>query len=264
MMDLSNHFISTYSRALLSDWPVIREMMLAESKQMKDAMQTGLETDPILETQINDQQMNDALNGPFHHFFKTHLRAYASIAKVESALTIKKEELFKESEITVSTILGISNDFLEKIELSTVKQLREQCDQLSKQHLADWKAQDQNWKAMLLAEFQKNELKLSDIELQDFLVNQTISELHNRFIDFKITPPKLSKDAFDFTQYFTLKSALTIQSALARMQQPHAEKEIDLQLKKMSGIFKLIGKQEKELLDTQKKVVAELIKPILK
>lgn len=264
MIDLQNPFISTYSRALLSDWNVIRDMMIMESKRIKDVMQADTETDPLFETQINNQQINDALNGPFQHFFKAHLRVYATITKIESALTIKKEDLFKESEHLSDSIFGLSVNFLEKIELSTLKQLREQCNALTIQHHADWKKHIQNWGETLLAEFKKNNLGLSDIERQDFMTNQTISELNDRFVDLTVSPPTLSKYPVDFNQYFILKGALTIQSALARMQQSHTEKEIDMQLKKMSSVFKTIGKIEKGLLEGQKKALTELVKPLKK
>lgn len=263
MIELENHFISTYTNALLSDWKVAAGILREETAWMKDIIQSEeSKPDPLLASQINQQQINDALNGPFQHFFRAHLHAYATIAKIESALTILKEEFFKEGEYTTDTIYGLSTTFLNKIESSTLKQLREKCDALTKQHHADWKTHIQNWRESLLAELKKNNLLLSEPETQDFAVNETITELHNRFLDLKLGLPKLSKTPFDFNQYFTLKSALAIQSALARMQQLHTEKEIDAKLKYLSSIFKSIGKAEKELIETQKKALAELVAPI--
>ena len=263
MIELQNHFVSTYTKSLLSDWPVPAGMLREETARMKDIIQSAESTpDPLLASQINEQQINDALNGPFQHFFRAHLHAYATIAKVESALTIMKEAFFKEDEHTVNTIFGLSLIFLGKIELSTLKQLREKCDALTRQHHADWKTHIQNWRESLIAEFKKNNLLLSDSEIQDFTINETVTELHDRFLDLKLELPKLNKTAFDFQQYFTLKSALTIQSALARMQQLHTEKEIHAQLKNLHSTFKSISKAEKELTETQKKALTELVAPI--
>ncbi len=263
MIELQNHFISTYTKSLLSDWSVPATLLLEETARLKDIIHSEeSKPDPLLASQFNEQQINDALNGPFQHFFKAHLHAYATIAKVDSALTISKEEFFKESEHLADTIYGLSTSFLGKIELSTLKQLREKCDALTRQHHTDWKTHIQNWRESLIAEFKKNNLLLSDAEIQDFAVNETVTELHNRFLDLKLGLPKLNKTAFDFQQYFTLKSALTIQSALARMQQLHTEKEIDAQLKNLHSIFKSISKTEKELTETQKKVLTELVVPI--
>lgn len=263
MIELQSHFISTYTAALLSDWKVPADILREETARMKDIIQSEeSKPDSLLASQLNEQQINDALNGPFQHFFKAHLHAYAMIAKVESALTISKEEFFKEGEQTTDTIYGLSTAFLNKIELSTLKQLREKCDALTQQHHADWKTHIQNWGESLITEFKKNNLLLSDPEIQHFAVNETITELHDRFIHLKLEPPKLNKIAFDFNQYFTLKSALAIQSALARMQQLHTEKEIDAQLKNLHSILKSISKAEKELTETQKKALTELVAPI--
>lgn len=263
MIELQNHFISTYTKSLLSDWSVPAGILQEETARMKDIIQLGeSKPDPLLASQLNDQQINDALNGPFQHFFKAHLHAYATIGKIESALTISKEEFFKEGEHTTDTIFGLSTSFLDKIELSTLKQLREKCDALTRQHHADWKTHIQQWRESLIAVFKKNNLLLSNPEIQDFAINETVTELHDRFLDLKLGLPKLNKTAFDFNQYFTLKSVLVIQSALARMQQLHTEKEIDAQLKNLQSIFKSISKTEKELIEAQKKVLAELVEPI--
>lgn len=263
MIELRNHFISTHTKLLLGDWSIPTSILREETARLKDIIHSEeSKPDPLIASLITDQQIDDALNGPFQHFFKAHLHAYATIAKIESALTITKEEFFKEGEQTTDTIYGLSTSLLGKIELSTLKQLREKCDALTKQHHADWKSHIQQWRESLLAEFKKNNFLLSNLETQDFAVNETISELHDRFLNLKLALPKLSKSTFDFQQYFTLKSALMIQSALARMQQPHTEKEIDVQLKNLQSIFKSISKTEKELVETQKKAMVELMMPI--
>lgn len=263
MIELQNRFISTYAKSLLSDWSVPADILREATARMKDIiLSEETKLDPLLTSQINEQQINDAFDGPFQHFFKAHLHAYATIAKVESALTILKEEFFKESENTADTIFGLSPSFLGKIELSTLKQLREKCDALTKQHHADWKTHIQSWNEALLSECKKFNLQLSDMERQEMATNQTISELNDRFTDLKLPIPKLSKSTFDFNQYFTLKIILAIHSALARMQQPHSDKEVETQLKFYQPTLKSIGKTEKELIEMQKKALVELVTPL--
>lgn len=259
MIELQNHFFSTHSKALLCDWSVIRDILISDTKQMKEITHTDAQSDRLLAIQMNNQQINDALNGPLQHFFKAHLHAYAMIGKIDSALTIQKEEFFKEAENTHQAIYDLSPDFLAKIELSTIKQLQEKCNALTKQHHADWQTRIQSWCVAILAECKKQQIILSDIEIQELKTNQTITELHNRFIDLKTPLPKLSQDTFDFQQYFILKCVLMIQSALARMQLACTEKEIDKHLKHFQSIFKAIRKEETALLETQKKALAELI-----
>lgn len=258
MTDLQNHFLSTYSNALLSDWTVIRDILITETQWMKERVQTDTQPDPILAQQISGQRINDAFNGPFQHFFKAHLHTYAMMTKIESALTIKKEELFKEAENTEHAFYGISSRHLEKIEISTVKQYKEQCNSVTKQHHQDWQTHIQQWCDAILVECQKNHFTLFDVETQDLQTNQTITELYNRFVDLKLPMQKLSKVPFDFHQYFIVKSMLAIQSALARMQQAPTESAIHEQLKILLPIFKSIKKAEEKTIAAQRKTLNEL------
>ncbi|MCX7120497.1 MAG: hypothetical protein NTZ67_01775 [Gammaproteobacteria bacterium] len=259
MITLQNHFTGTYAKNLLADWKIIANLMLQKSTWVKDTTQAQLEKETLKPLTLTDLQMSDAFNGPFQHFFKIHLRAYAKISTIETALTISKDDLFKESEMPTNTIFNIPEKLLSSIESSALKELRAKLDSSTKEHYALWESAIQNWIDTFIQTLKNNDITLSDIELNDLATNQPISELHDLFINLKIALPKLSKSAFDFQQYFTLKIILTVQSALGRAQQPHGEKEIEAMLKTLQPIFKVINKTEKELLATQEKSVNELV-----
>ena len=152
---------------------------------------------------------------------------------------------------------------LDKLEFSTLKELRNQLDEKTKEHFSQWESHIKNWSELLLAEFAKNDFRLTDMEIQDFIINQPVSELNDRFIHLQLALPKLNKSHFDFQQYFTIKAMLSIQSALNRMQQSSTEKDIEQHLKIIHSALKTINKAEKELAQTQEKILQDLIKNII-
>ncbi len=264
MLTLDNHFISTYAKNYLSDWSVIKHIIKQQTTWVKDIIHASDNENHA----ITDQQINDALNGPFQLFFKSHLRAYALLTKIETALTFTKDDTFKESDHMSDITLGISKYILDTTEFSTVQALRAKLDELTNTHYAQWETEIKNWTDLLLPEFKllpqfkKNKLLLSENEIQDFSINQPLSEIHERLTELKIAIPKLSKSDFDFPQYFTLKATIAIQNALSRMQQPHTEKEIEEELKALKAPLKSIAHAEQTIIEMQQKALDDLLLPM--
>lgn len=258
MIELKNHFTGTYAKNLLVDWPVLTQFIRQQTTWVKDTINVKNDANTHAFLLLTDQQINDALNGPFQQFFIPYLRAHAAIAKIETAFTIKKEDFFKESEQSITNPLNVSDAFLAKIELSTLKDLRNKLTALTKEHFAQWESAIETWTKSLSQDLKKNNVTLSDLELQEFMINQPISELNDRFLNLKITLPKLSKSNFDFEQYFTLKTTLAIHSALSRSQMPNTESAIEKIFKALHSTLKSIHQTEKELSQTQETALKEL------
>ena len=258
MFNLPNHFTGTYAKNAIADWSILFNGIVEKTVWVKDAIQDTDAKLPIL----SDQQMNDAFNGPFQAFFKSHLRTYAHISKIEMALTIKNDDFFKESEHTIDTTFGIPESLLTKTDFSMLKDLRKQCDEVTSEHYAQWQADIQNWTDTLLREFKKNNITLSDLEIQAFSINQPMSEIEDQFIHLKLALPDFKKTGCDFQQYFILTLTLIIQSALGRSQQPNTDKDIAQVIKSFQPTLKTINKAEKALSQTQEKALAELIAAI--
>lgn len=258
MLDLHPHFISTYSKNLLIQWTPISDLIRKLTAWIKETIQEK-DQDQFTSSLLSDRQINDALNGPFQAFFKSHLATYVAIAKVETALIFSKEDFFKESEHELDMTFGVPEKLLTSMEISTLKNLRDQLDDITQNHYLAWETHIQAWIETLLDNFIKNDVQLSDLEIQDLLTNQPVSELHDRFINLKLTIPKLSKDHFNFQQYFTLKTTLAIQSTLGRTQQRGIQNDVEEVLKSFQATFKAIHASEKELLLSQQKVLDQLV-----
>ena len=248
---LPHHFTSTYAKNLLADWALISELISKKTAWIKETIQ---QTDDEQKNTrlLSERQLNDALNGPFQAFFKMHLNAYMQMTKLETALTIAKEEFFKDSEHPVDITFGIPESILTTTDLSSLKESREQLNQLTQKHHTELETTVQAWVQELLAAFEPNNVPLSKIEIEDFTANQPISELQDRFLNLKVTLPSLKKTDLDFQQYFRLKITLAIHSALHRMQLPNTDKDIEQALKTFQPILKTVGKAEEKLMAEQK------------
>lgn len=257
MLSVTPHFIGTYTKNLLMDWEAISQFIANDTLWIKDQLQS---TERI--TLLTNQQIDDALNGPFQLFYRSHLCAFAAIAKLDVALNFEKEDTFKETENVAEISFDIPKHMLDSIEFSTLQGLRDNLDTLTKEHHEQWIAQIKNWTESLLSEIQQNKIILSDGEIQEFSTNQPISEINDRFVEFKIPFPKLKELDANFQQYFILKSTLAIHSALSRAQQPHGEKEIDAAIKNLKAVLKNIAETEAGLVEMQQKAIDELLIPV--
>lgn len=263
MLSLENHFIGTYGKNALQNWSVIAKFIQQHGTWIREMISKSEQTESHPEDiLLTDQKINDALNGPLQNFFKTHLFAYATIAKLETAATLTKEDYFKETEHTEELNLGLPNYLIERNDFSTLKNLREQLSAMTKEHHAQWAEKEKEWEAIIIAELKVIDILISDSELQDLTMHQPISELNDRFINLKLTPPALPKDPFNFQQYWMLKSAIAIQSVFGRLQQPITDKEINDKVKLLKTAFKKIADTEKELIDTQRNAIQKLLTPI--
>ncbi len=261
MLNLQQHFIGTYTKNLFADFSIIAAYIQQKTVWVKDTLQPKDENALGFHL-LSNQQINDALNGPFQIFFKPHLHVYTKIATIETALTVSKEDIYKESETEIDKVFNVSQDFLGKMEFSTLSQMRTKLDTLVKEHYALWESTVQNWTATVLQELKKNNVMLTEMEIQEFSINQPASELDDRLIHLKITPAKSKLPYLDFQQYFTIKATLAIHSALNRLQLPNSEKDIEAHLKNCQATLKEISKGEKGLAQTQQSPLDQLLADI--
>jgi len=259
MLNLKSHFINTYGKMLLQDWVSMMRLIQRQTQRIASAIRAA-DTDHIeLKDVLTEPQINDAFNGPLQQFYRQHLLAYSAIKRVETALNVTKNELFKDSDsMAENQHFSVPAALLNRIELSDLKQLLHSLNTLMETHYHEWEKNVSDWTALLLEKLKQNPT-LSDLEITTFVINEPISELHDRFVDLKTELPEFSKSPFGFSQYFTLKAVFVIQSALARLQQPNDTKHVHIVLKPLHSEFKSIHKIEKTLLASHQKAIDELL-----
>lgn len=261
MLTMARHFINTYSKNLLFNWKVIAQIMKEETWWIKDRL------NPQANALLTQQQIDDALNGPLQLFFKTQLEAYGKITKIDTALSVTKEDSFKEFEGDVEKTFDLTKPFLDKTESDALQTLRNKLNALTKEQYAAWQTKMKDWATQILSHLNTDVLKkqlhqenmFTDTETNEFLSNQPLSEINHQFVEFHISMPKLRANESDCQQYFILKITIAVHSALSRLQQPHSEKEIQGVLKSLKMILNGIAEEEKTLHATQKNAVNALM-----
>ncbi|OGT25963.1 MAG: hypothetical protein A3I77_01755 [Gammaproteobacteria bacterium RIFCSPLOWO2_02_FULL_42_14] len=251
MLQLDHHFTSTYAKNLIADWSLLSRLMVEHTRWIRDVIQKKEGAPAILSSIPTDVQIDDALNGPLHSFFQSHADAWIRLCKIETALNLKTNEIFKDADKTIDMTFGIAQTVLDKADPAALKEKRKKLESLMQTHHNEWLAAITGWTTALLEEFKKNNIALTDLETADFTMNQPNSELNTRFIDLKLTLPKLSKDNFDFAQYFILKLTLALRSCLSRLQQPSSEKDIYDKLKLFQKTLKSIAQASEALVKKQ-------------
>lgn len=262
--DDSENFISSYARIILSNFTVIAELIAKHSELIKDKTQREALDDPLFPRAIlSEQQVHDVLDGPYQKFFKNKLTAYAMIARTQTALAMRQEEGFKERfEKGELPVWNVTQRMLESISSSDLSNIRNQLDELSKEHMEQWEQKVQEWRDHLLQRIQEIGFQLSAIEEKEFYDEEPISELMNRYTDLHLEPPKIKKDEVDFQAYYTFKLYLTLQSALGRQHKPHSPDEIELLIKQFKADLKQMSKEENMLYKTQAADTEKLLTPI--
>lgn len=258
MIDLKSHFLGTYGKMLLQDWENLTHLIQQQTRRISETVQAHQPEKTFQKTILTDQQINDAWNGPFQQFYQLHVAAYAAILRVETALTLTKDELFKEQESVENNTFQVPQKILNKIELSDLKQMRATLNALFETHQQEWQTQIDVWTALLLKQLEENPT-LSDLEIIALQAHEPVSELYERFVDLKIEFPDLSKLSFNIAQYLTLKATLAIQSALARLHMPNDSSHVHAVAKTLQDALKSIQKTEKELIQKQQAALDGLL-----
>ena len=264
MLSLTPHYFGTYARNLVTDWSYMAKLMHEKTKWIKESIQNESDQDTNKRQfdVIDDQQIDDALNGPLQAFFTIHLSAYASIIKIDTAHKITSDDAFKESDQDIKEILEITPQQLEKINLEMLTTLRDTLYKSTQEHIAQWEEKQTAWTKTLLNAFKKNDIALNDIEIDEFSYFQPVSELQDRFTQLKLALPKLDNTPFDFEQYWILKATLAIQSALSSMQLPNTEKDVAESLKSLKSYLQQIKQEHETLEHAQKSALQELLLPL--
>lgn len=257
MIELTHYNLDTYTKLLVQDWTPLAAAIAQKSQLIKDQIHHTV-LNPT--TPLTDQQLNDALNGPFQGVLKQHLHAYGTVARFALALTLEKGEILKPDDFNKAVEHRIDKNHLENADFSEIKQCYNTLNQLTQEHLALYETRISEWTNTLVQTMHENDILLTELEIQDLTLNEPISELQARFIDLKVDLPKLKKGDFNFQQYFALKITLAAHSALSRSHNPNTQKDIEQALKPCQAVLKSIGQDEAALLKSQVNALADAIK----
>jgi hypothetical protein len=254
-------FISTYQRVLISDWPTMAKLIFKHSCLLKEGgyKEQNFNEDPT--NVLSDQQLLDAVQGPYSAFFLSKIKAFSIIARLRMARHIDNEDSLKDNLNPLDKNLELDAKKLADFPKEEVTKIQDAFDELVTDHCQQWEGQLFFWQMSVTGALKSDGLGITEMESDEFASPEPISELLARYDGVNIKPPKVNYP-LSFADYFRLKAYLTILSVLSRQHQPHGEKEIEQHMKALKKPLNEIEKQEKDLLKTQESQVAELLQPI--
>ena len=251
--------LSTDAKVFINNWQAIRKIITEHTTLVKKSQN---ETEQRTSSSVfSDQQITDALTGPYQQFIKRTLSAYAKLTFLRLQLTIHQDDSLKSPHHRDTEV--IPSKILEKQTLSDLDKIQSQLDVLTQEHHQQWQEKIKTWNKQLTATLTKLEIPLNDIEVKELQDKEPLSELLDRFTELNIELPKLGKSDFNYEKYLRLKTELAIRSSLSRRHQSNTKDDVQAIIKKMKNDFTQIEQQEKTLWTEQNNATLKIIDPIL-
>lgn len=261
---IEEHHFDTYARLIFSDWQALTTVLIDHVSSCK-VQPTELENEQPPATGVkllDEQQINDALDGPLGTFFRNMLATYVVYLRVATEKNIIDNDVFKGKRHNAEGEFKIPNDDVKRVSEDDVKDIKKQLNNLAKTSGEAWQENYAQWCEDTIQALDAAGIQLSEIEKTEFLSEEPISELLERFVELNIDQPKLKKGEMNYANYIKLKTDLAVLSSLSRQHMSHTQADIDKVLKKVKKQFDHIAKQEKQLHHDQQKAAEDAIQKI--
>lgn len=255
-MSNQTFFLTTYTKSYLTDWQLMKKLLHLYNDRIKDIKEFK-ETNKL--KPLTQQLLNDALSGPYQHFFRQKLNAYQKILYAKEQLTLHETDILENTHIDTEDML--STNLLDTISMSKVNELQKQLTQLTQQHNSEWQEKINEWQTILI-DIIGNNYGLSETEAYQFTINEPISELLERFEGLNLSIPKIKSSSMGFSNYLTLKTDLAIHSTLARQHQAHQQSDVNKNLKTFKDLFEKIKEEEQAIITRHKTDTEALMQPV--
>ena len=211
---------------------------------------------------MSNRQLNDAFNGPYQHFIKEKLSAYALIAKLRLQVTVNQDESLKIKATDLDDTNKIPSQLVDKYSLADLEKMQSNLNELTKEHHRQWQDQLSQWNQEIISSLTAHDAPLTEIEIKELQDKEPPSELQNRLTELNLDTSDLNKADLNYGKFLKLKINLAIQSSLSRRHKPHTQTEINQIIKKMKPVFNSINQQEKKLIKKQKEETSNIVGPI--
>lgn len=267
-----HNYYTSYTKILLNDWPTFRRAISDHTTAVG-----GKKDDPTQLSLVSDQELNDALSGPYAPVFEQFLDAYMLIRRANFEKRADSESVFKDAKEKLpenpcnmkdrdadpkfkrdeppEEILNVTSSADTERRLEQLDALFQTCFKtFAKLHQAAYNEASKV--------FEKTDLKLSEQDKSFLTSDEPLNEIHRRFSDISLNIPKIRDNGLFFSHYFQLKLILCIQSGLSMRQQPHSDKDIKAKLKDFSNIIETCETHEAKMINNQQTNIDEIIKAI--
>lgn len=264
---LPHYFVGTYTKVIISNYATLNQILFHRTTTIKDQLinesqsqqENKAEGMPLV---LSNQQLDDALNGPFSSFFKSFLNVFSLIAYLQQQIVQLNDEVFASKNENANNSYHIARDKLKKISINDIEMFEQKVNSFMTKSNDEWSDLVNESSQLLIEGFGRLNMKLTDTDLQELYNLYTASELVNRLNDMKVDCSAQEKSTENHLQnYFTLKCKLTLYSYLGREQQQIDNKHIEKSLTSFSELLASLTKKEKEISKRTQKELQDITIP---
>ena len=258
-----SHFITTYARKVISDWPELAGIMLHYSTFVKDQMGGAGSALKSAERVLTAGQIDEVLNGPYQSFAQMLMSGYALITRLNHAKIAINNDAFKQPEGLIDeNDSQLPVELVKRITSAEIKTMTESLDALLKEFDQAWEEFYQRVEGMLLDKFAQMKLKLTEQDMIEFKNRYPASELLDRFVDLSLPVSDFDVKSINFSGYFYCKSALCVYSTLSVAHLANQPYDISAVLRPLAKFFSKVAQDDKAMLAKQTKQINELLQPL--
>jgi hypothetical protein len=252
----SDFFFSTYARTLISDWPLVKAWI--KKHAVSSLKEQHAQSDGSAPDLLTEDQLYEIIRGPYQELIIHTYSAYAKIVYARQQHKMFNDDTFKDFSKTNKPTFTEKQS--KQIAALDFKNMQEKLTELFQQHTDQWELIISQWKEEIVKQLQIH--SLTDMEIREFHAFDPLGELINRFKDLNLGMPKLKNNQMNFADFLTLKSYLTVHSALSRQHAPNTMADIQTALKPLKPLFDQIRKQEQQLHEQQRAANEAVAEPL--
>ena len=188
---LPHYFVGTYTKVIISNYATLNQILFHRTTTIKDQLinesqsqqENKAEGMPLV---LSNQQLDDALNGPFSSFFKSFLNVFSLIAYLQQQIVQLNDEVFASKNENANNSYHIARDKLKKISINDIEMFEQKVNSFMTKSNDEWSDLVNESSQLLIEGFGRLNMKLTDTDLQELYNLYTASELVNRLNDMKV------------------------------------------------------------------------------
>lgn len=250
---------NTSLKILLNDWIAMRQIIHSTGISAHHAQSMLTENDPSLSL-LSDDAIFNAFQGPYHDLVNALAKAYALLTKLRAYTVVTQDENIKTHVKQPESLLD--KRFNSAVNAAQLDKIQMELDQLAQTLFKEWQDHLSQAQSQILLQLMSEDIALNEYETQMLMTNQTVSDLERDINERQLKMTKRKASYYSFREYIHAQLLLCLHSALARLLKPHADTDLEKQLRRFQSVFKELDQTQKKCVKTMDDQVAAILKKL--
>ena len=253
-IEINPLIISTYARFIISESTAIAESITLLSLPVEQLKKIASNEQSLqVVNALDEQSIAIALASPAKQFILDGIHALARVFQIRLEKQLN-DDIFMRDVRDINPN-DLPKKILDKVTLVECDNLMAKIEGHCGETFDKYQEILHNCTQNLITLIQENIIKLTELEANELLFQESIADLNKRMIDLSILWPSLNYKDFSVMDYVTLKSYIAVYSAFSRSQMSTDDKTMQKTFKHIIKLIKEIklDSQMKTLLNDSKK-----------